>query len=80
VIDRDDQARVKYAMELKEYPLTDLPGYMEWSEKYADKEAALIANLDARSILMHPSELGGPHEAFFEELLAELKDNLGIKE
>jgi hypothetical protein len=80
MIDPEEQARVKRAMELKEYRLMDLPGYMEWGEKHLDESPALIAHLDAASIMLHPSQLNDPHEELFEEMLEDLKQEIGIDE
>jgi hypothetical protein len=76
--DSEERARVRGATELREYRLMDLPGYMEWGEKHLDRWPALVAHLDATSIMLHPSELPGPHDALFDEMLAELKEDLGV--
>lgn len=80
MIDPEEQARVQRSLELKEYTHMELPGYMSWGEKYLDRWPALIAHLDATAIILHPSEFCGPHEELFEEMLADLKAEVGEEE
>jgi hypothetical protein len=63
----------------KDYPLTQLPGYMAWSErKLAEGEsAALIAHLDAMSMCLLPEQVDQMAESDYEELLDELRSDLG---
>jgi hypothetical protein len=69
----DMQARAR------DYGLIELPAYMAWSErKIAEGESeALIANLDARCIWLRPEQVPEVGEAKFEELLADLKAEMG---
>jgi hypothetical protein len=75
-VDPAEQARVRRALELKEYRLMDLPGYTEWSEKLL-AEPALLAHMDSQNVILHPSELGGPHTELFEEMLSDLRARVG---
>lgn len=70
---------VRMRAEARDVPMTQLPGYMEWSErKLKEGESeALIANLDARSMWLLPEEVQGIESNIYEELLQELKDELG---
>ena len=68
----DRQARAR------DYPLAAIPGYSEWSErKLKEGESpAFIAHLDAMSMWLLPAEVATVGEAEFEELLAEVKEDV----
>lgn len=63
----------------KDYRMTDLPGYIQWSERKLDEgePEVLIAHLGATSAWLLPEEAAAMTEADFEELLASLKMDLG---
>jgi hypothetical protein len=56
----------------------DLPGYGDWCRKLLD-EPAILAHLDSLGVVLHPSELAGPHTELFEELLSELRAELDVR-
>jgi hypothetical protein len=62
----------------KDYRFVDLPGYMDWSRRVlaTGESEALIAHLDATSARLTPSELSAITDAFFDEMLADLKTAL----
>lgn len=63
------------ADELRDYRLAALPGYMDWSRRVLDagESPAFIANLDALKVSLQPSEVASLTDAFFDDLLADLK-------
>jgi hypothetical protein len=63
----------------RDYGLLEIPGYMVWSErKLSDGESeALIAHLDATNMWLLPEEIDTVGVAEFEELLADLKIQIG---
>lgn len=64
--------------QLKDVRLVDIPGYMEWSRQYVDEYPALIAHLDATSMMLTDRDLeSGVETELFEELLDDLKDTVG---
>lgn len=67
-LEPNDQARVKRAAELKEYRLASLPGWFDFTNEYQDEYPALVAHLEAQSVILHPDELNGPHDQLFKEL------------
>ena len=69
----DMQARAR------DYGLIEIPAYGPWSErKISEGESeALIENLDARCMWLLPEDVAGVGEEVFEELLADLKSELG---
>ena len=76
--DREIAQRVKdLQTRARDYALTELPGYAEWSNKKLDdgESPAFIENLDARSMWLLPEELNTVSEADFEELLADIKES-----
>ena len=70
----NDRELVEQGMQLKTIFLRDLCGYREWSAKYQDDDAALIAYLDSVEIMLSPEEITNPHEKLFEELLSDLRE------
>lgn len=68
-----------YQARAKDYPLMTIPGYMDWSKRKLDEgvSPALIANLDARGMVLLPEEIADVRESDFEELLADLKWTIG---
>jgi hypothetical protein len=68
----DDREIARRALDFqaraKDYPLITIPGYMDWSKRKLDEgvSPALIANLDARGMVLLP-----------EEMLADLKWTIG---
>lgn len=63
----------------RDYALVDIPGYRRWSENKINEgvSAALIANLDGRSMYLLPEEINAVSDAEFDELLSDLKDAVG---
>lgn len=63
----------------RDYALVDIPGYRRWSENKLNEgvSAALIANLDGRSMYLLPEEINAVSDAEFDELLSNLKDAVG---
>jgi hypothetical protein len=68
----DRQARAR------DYALVAIPAYAEWSErKLKEGESpAFIAHLDAMSMWLLPEEVRNVGESEFEELLAEVKEDV----
>ena len=68
-----------YQARAKDYPLMTIPGYMEWSKRKLDEgvSPALIADLDARGMVLLPEEIADVRESDFEEPLADLKWTIG---
>jgi hypothetical protein len=68
----DRQARAR------DYALVAIPAYSEWSEsKLKEGESpAFIAHLDAMSMWLLPEEVPHVGESEFEELLAEVKEDV----
>jgi hypothetical protein len=79
----DDREIARRALDFqaraKDYPLITIPGYMDWSKRKLDEgvSPALIANLDARGMVLLPEEIADVRESDFEELLADLKWTIG---
>jgi hypothetical protein len=46
--------------------LVDLPGYAEWAAQYQGLER-IISNLSDYHLLVHPDEMNGPMDWFFEQ-------------
>lgn len=69
----DRQARARA------YRIIDVPGYRAWSSrKLREGESdALIAHLDATSLSLLPEELDGYTEKDFEQMLRDLREELG---
>lgn len=63
----------------RDYALVDIPGYRRWSENKLNEgvSAALIANIDGRSMYLLPEEINAVSDAEFDELLSDLKDAVG---
>ncbi|HET7231759.1 MAG TPA: hypothetical protein VFJ16_17235 [Longimicrobium sp.] len=63
----------------KDVPLLELPGYVRWSSQKLDEgeSPALIAHLDAMSMFLLPEDVAGVSEEAFDELLCELRDQVG---
>jgi hypothetical protein len=63
----------------RDYRLLDIPGYREWSQRQLKEgvPAALIAHLDAMSMCLLPEELSTVREDSFDELLTDLKHEIG---
>lgn len=59
-------------------PLTQIPGYMEWSkQRLADGEsAALIAHLDSTAMWLLPEDVDSVATDDFDEMLDELKSTI----
>jgi len=68
-----------FQKEGRDYRMMDVPGYMEWSQrKLREGESeTLIAHLDATSMWLMPSDLSSIGESDFEEMLEELRIQLG---
>jgi hypothetical protein len=68
----DFQARAR------DHRMTDLPGYMEWSERrLAEGESdAFIAHLDATSPCLLPEDAAKMSAKDYDEMLADLKADL----
>jgi hypothetical protein len=64
----------------REFRMFDIPTYKPWSERKLAEgvDDALIANLDARAMWLLPEEVAGVGDADFDEMLQDLKDDLGI--
>ena len=79
--DRDIAIRaLHFQANSREYPLITLPAYERWSkQKLADGESeALIAHLDAIAVVGLPEEMDRVGPETFEEMLAELKSDIGL--
>jgi hypothetical protein len=63
----------------RDFRMVDLPGYMTWSSrKLAEGESeALIAHLYATSAWLLPEEAAKMTEKDYDEMLADLKEELG---
>lgn len=63
----------------RDVSLMQLPGYMDWSEQKLSEgvSAALIANLDARSMFLLPEDDQEIGVEIYEELLEDLKNEVG---
>jgi hypothetical protein len=63
----------------RDFPMMDLPSYMDWSNrKLAEGESeAFIAHLDAMSMWLLPEDAVKLTEKDYDEMLAELKVELG---
>jgi hypothetical protein len=78
----DDHERARRAVDFqaraKEYPLINLPGYLEWSErKLREGESeALIANLDSLAMVLLPEDVATVSDELFEDMLQDLKASL----
>jgi len=78
--DRDIALRaLDFQKRAKDFALTELPGYAEWSEAQLDSGAseALIAHLDSMSMTLLPEEVAHVSASVFDELLDDLKDATG---
>ena len=78
--DRDIAQRVAELQNRgRDYALIEIPAYMSWSERKLDagESPALIANLDGSSMFLLPEEVAAVSEDDFEELLSDLKDEVG---
>jgi len=62
----------------RDIPLGQIPGYMEWSNQRLKEgeSAAFIAHLDATCMWLVPEEIDSVSTEDFDEMLAELKDEL----
>jgi hypothetical protein len=62
----------------RDIPLTQIPGYMAWSEyKLAQGESeALIAHLDATSMWLLPEDVETVSTSDFDEMLDDLKTEI----
>jgi hypothetical protein len=62
----------------RDYALMVIPGYSEWSERklQGGESPAFIAHLDSMSMWLLPEEVPTVGEAEFEELLAEVKEDV----
>ena len=69
---------LRFKEHARDYPLTTLPGYPQWSQRQLDAgvSEALIANLDARGMTMLPENVADVTDADFDELLEDLQDSL----
>jgi hypothetical protein len=78
----DDRDIARRSLDLqaraRDYRMSDLPGYMEWSErKLAEGESdALMANLDAHSAWLLPEDAARMSEQDYNEMLEELRAEL----
>jgi len=78
--DRDIAARAAdMRTRARDYALIEIPSYAAWAKKQLDQgeSEALIAHLDATSMWLLPEEVAGVAESEFEELLSELKGQVG---
>lgn len=59
--------------------MVDLPGYMTWSSRKLAEgvSEALIAHLDATSVWLRPENATEMSEKHYDEMLADLKEDLG---
>ena len=79
----DDEAIARRALDLqsraKDFGFVEIPAYKRWSDRKLSEglSAALIANLDARSMWLLPEEVERVTEDMFEELLQDLIDTIG---
>jgi hypothetical protein len=79
----DDREIAKRALDLqargRDYPLGQIPAYRSWSERRLreGESPALIAHLDATSIFLLPEEVTSVKEQDFEDMLADLKREIG---
>jgi hypothetical protein len=74
--DRDFVRRaLDFQERAKDYNLTSLPGYKEWSKKKLDQgeSPAFIAHLDAISMWLLPEDVSKVSDSDFEELLVDHK-------
>ena len=62
----------------RDYSLTEIPGYMKWSEGILAEggNEAFLANLDARSMWLLPEELDTVSTDIFDELLEDIKNEV----
>lgn len=81
--DEGEGALVRRALDFragaKDYPLTSIPAYVEWSKRKLEEDEslfALIAHLDALAVVLRPEEVAGVSESDFEEMLEELKEDV----
>ena len=80
----DDREIARRALDMqnraREFRMMDLPQYVSWSKrKLAEGEsAALIAHLDAMSMSLLPEDAPQKAESDFDEMLRDLKVELGI--
>lgn len=63
----------------KDIPMMKLPGYKDWSKKKLKEgeSEALIAHLDSMSIWLLPEDVEGITEKDFDEMLQDLKEEIG---
>lgn len=79
----DDNEIARRALDFRararDYRLFDIPGYREWSERRIREGVSpdLIAHLDATSMCLLPEDVASVKEEAFEELLEDLKREIG---
>lgn len=79
----DDRELARRALDFqaraKEYRLLDIPGYTAWSNRKLAEgvSPALIAHLDATSMILLPEELGTVPASDFDEMLDDLRHEIG---
>jgi hypothetical protein len=82
----DDRELARRALDLqargRDYSLTQIPGYMAWSERKLKEggNEALIAHLDATSMWLRPEDVQSVDEATFEDMLEDLRVGLAKAE
>ena len=70
---------IDFAARGKDFRLLDIPTYKEWAKRQlkAGVSRALIAHLDATNMFLMPEELNAVEESVFDELLLDLKHDIG---
>jgi hypothetical protein len=79
-----DQARAFLDLQKRghDFRLLDIPAYKRWSKRKLDEGVsdALIAHLDATCMFMLPEEVAEVEEDVFDEMLEELRADIGDSE
>ena len=72
--DRNLEAEQRCVAEMAYLRLVDLPGFIEWSAQYRGLNQ-IIPNLNEYRLLVHPDELKGPMDRFFEKQFQTVLDD-----
>jgi hypothetical protein len=81
--DMDDKEIARRALDFQaraqSHPLMEIPGYRPWSKRKLNEgvSSALIAHLDATSMVLLPEEVDKVTEETFDEMLGELRADVG---
>jgi hypothetical protein len=82
----NDKAIARRALDIqargRDYRLMDIPSYIKWSRRRLNEgvSSALIAHLDATAMFLLPEEVATVSEQVFEEMLEDLKREIGDEE